>query len=144
MQVADILKVKGHSTMTVRPAETVQAFAKRLRLERVGAMPVSEDGKTLVGIITERDVAYGFAAQGNALAALRVADLMTASVVTCSPADLIAHVARVMTEQRIRHLPVVEHDRLVGLISIGDVLKHRLSEIAFEADVLRDLAIARQ
>jgi CBS domain-containing protein len=57
MQVADILKVKGHSTMTVRPAETVQAFAMRLKLERVGAMPVSEDGKTLVGIISERDVA---------------------------------------------------------------------------------------
>ena len=144
MQVADILKDKGHSTMTVRPAETVQAFAMRLKLERVGAMPVSEDGKTLVGIISERDVAYGFAAHGNELAALRVEDLMSASVVTCSPTDSIAHVARVMTQRRIRHLPVVEHERLVGLISIGDVLKHRLSEIEFEADVLRDLAIARR
>ena len=94
MQVADILKDKGHSTMTVRPAETVQAFAMRLKLERVGAMPVSEDGKTLVGIISERDVAYGFAAHGNELAALRVEDLMSASVVTCSPTDSIAHVAR--------------------------------------------------
>ena len=144
MQVADILKVKGHSTMTVRPAETVQAFAMRLKLERVGAMPVSEDGKTLVGIISERDVAYGFAAQGSALVSSRVADLMTRSVVTCSPTDAIAHVARVMTQHRIRHLPVVEHDRLVGLISIGDVLKHRLSEIELEADVLRDIAIARR
>ena len=144
MQVADILKDKGHSTMTVRPAETVQAFAIRLKLERVGAMPVSDDGKTLVGIISERDVAYGLAAHGNELAALRVADLMTASVVTCSPTDSIADVARVMTQRRIRHVPVVEHERLVGLISIGDVLKHRLSEIEFEADVLRDLAIARR
>ena len=144
MQVADILKDKGHSTMTVRPAEAVQAFAIRLKLERVGAMPVSDDGKTLVGIISERDVAYGFAAHGNELAALRVADLMTASVVTCSPTDSIADVARVMTQRRIRHVPVVEHERLVGLISIGDVLKHRLSEIEFEADVLRDLAIARR
>jgi CBS domain-containing protein len=143
MQVADILKVKGHNTMTVGPAETVQAFAMRLKIERVGAMPVSEDGKTLVGIISERDVAYGFAVQGSALTTLRVADLMTASVVTCSPTDTIAHVARVMTQRRIRHLPVIDHDRLVGLISIGDVLKHRLSEIELEADVLRDLAIAR-
>jgi CBS domain-containing protein len=115
----------------------------RLKIERVGAMPVSEDGKTLVGIISERDVAYGFAVQGSALTTLRVADLMTASVVTCSPTDTIAHVARVMTQRRIRHLPVIDHDRLVGLISIGDVLKHRLSEIELEADVLRDLAIAR-
>ncbi len=143
MQVADILKVKGHSTMTVRPAETIQAFAMRLKLERVGAMPVSEDGKTLVGIISERDVAHGFAAHGSALANLKVADLMTTGVVTCAPDDTIMHVARLMGRRRIRHLPVVEHGQLVGLISIGDVLNHRLGEMELEADVLRDLAIVR-
>jgi len=144
MQVADILKVKGHSTMTVRPGETVQAFAMCLKLERVGAMPVSEDGKTLIGIISERDVAYAFAAQGSGLVSARIADVMTASVITCSTSDTIAHVARLMTQHRIRHLPVVEREQLVGLISIGDVLKHRLSEIELEADVLRDLAIAKR
>ncbi len=144
MQVANILKVKGHSTMTVSPAETVQAFATRLKLERVGAMPVSEDGKTLVGIISERDVAHGFAAHGNALVNMKVADLMTTGVVTCTPTDTIMHVARLMTHRRIRHLPVIEHGQLVGLISIGDVLNQRLGEIELEADILRDIAIVRR
>jgi len=144
MQVFNILNVKGHSTMTVRPGETVQAFAARLKLERVGAMPVSEDGKTLVGIISERDVAHGFAAHGSALVNLKVADLMTTGVVTCSPSDTVMHVARLMTRRRIRHLPVVEHGQLVGLISIGDVLNHRLGEMELEADILRDIAIVRR
>jgi CBS domain-containing protein len=144
MQVANILKVKGHSTMTVHPSETVQAFATRLKLERVGAMPVSEDGKTLVGIISERDVAHGFAAHGSALVNMKVADLMTTGVVTCTPTDTIMHVARLMTRRRIRHLPVIEHGQLVGLISIGDVLNHRLGEIELEADILRDIAIVRR
>jgi len=144
MQVINILNVKGHSTMTVRPGETVQAFAARLKLERVGAMPVSEDGKTLVGIISERDVAHGFAAHGSALVNLKVADLMTTGVVTCAPSDTVMHVARLMTRRRIRHLPVVEHGQLVGLISIGDVLNHRLGEMELEADILRDIAIVRR
>jgi CBS domain-containing protein len=144
MQVANILKVKGHSTMTVSPGETIQAFATRLKMERVGAMPVSEDGTMLVGIISERDVAYGFAAHGSALVDMRVADLMTTGVVTCTPTDTIMHVARLMTHRRIRHLPVIEHGRLVGLISIGDVLNHRLGEIELEAEVLRDIAIVRR
>jgi CBS domain-containing protein len=144
MQVVNILNVKGHSTMTVRPGETVQAFAMRLKLERVGAMPVSEDGKTLVGIISERDVAYGFAAHGSALVNMKVADLMTTGVITCSPSDTIMHVVRIMIQRRIRHLPVVEHGQLVGLISIGDVLNHRLGEMELEADILRDLAIVRR
>jgi len=144
MHVSDILKVKGHHTMTVRPTEAVQSFARRLKLERVGAMPVSDDGHSLVGIISERDIAHGFAAHGSALTNLKVKDLMTTGVVTCTPADTIAHVARLMTQRRVRHVPVVERGSLVGLVSIGDVLNTRLGEIEFEADVLRDLAIARR
>jgi CBS domain-containing protein len=140
MRVAEILKGKGSAVMTIRPTQSIGELSHRLRLAGVGAMIVSEDGHTLDGIISERDVAYGLADHGGHLYDLPVSELMTRGVITCSPSDTIAHVAKIMTLKRIRHLPVKEDDRLVGIISIGDVLKHRLSEIELEANVLRDMA----
>jgi CBS domain-containing protein len=128
--------------MTVRPTETIGGLARRLRLAGVGAMIVSRDGQSLDGIITERDIAYALPEHLDDLHEMRVSDLMTGTVVTCSPQDSIADAARIMTVRRIRHLPVKEGGRLVGVISIGDVLKHRLTEMELEASVLRDLAIA--
>src|SRR5262249_7566933 len=128
--------------MTVRPTETIGRLAQRLRLAGVGAMIVSRDGQSLDGIITERDIAYALPEHLDDLHDMRVSDLMTATVVTCSPKDSIADAARIMTTRRIRHIPVKEGGRLVGVISIGDVLKHRLTEIELEANVLRDLALA--
>ncbi|MGC1586944.1 MAG: CBS domain-containing protein [Rhodomicrobium sp.] len=128
--------------MSVKPSETIGGLARRLRLAGVGAMIVSRDGHSLEGIITERDIAYALASHAEDLHEMRVSDLMTTQVVTCSPQDLIADVARIMTSRRFRHMPVKEGDRLVGVISIGDVLKHRLSEIELEANVLRDIAMA--
>jgi CBS domain-containing protein len=142
MRVADILKSKGTAVMTVRPTESIGGLAQRLRLAGVGAMIVSRDGHSLDGIITERDIAYALPEHLDDLPEMRVSNLMTGTVVTCSPQDSIADVARIMTVHRIRHLPVKEGGRLVGVISIGDVLKHRLTEIELEASVLRDLAIA--
>jgi CBS domain-containing protein len=142
MSVADILKGKGTAVMTVRPSETIGGLAQRLRLAGVGAMIVSRDGQSLDGIITERDIAYALPEHTDDLHEMRVSDLMTVTVVTCSPQDSIADAARIMTARRIRHIPVKEAGRLVGVISIGDVLKHRLGEIELEASVLRDLAIA--
>ncbi|MFY9640673.1 MAG: CBS domain-containing protein [Rhodomicrobium sp.] len=142
MRVADILKGKGPAVMSVKPSETIGGLAQRLRLAGVGAMIVSRDGHSLEGIITERDIAYALASHAEDLHEMRVSDLMTTQVVTCSPQDLIADVARIMTSRRFRHMPVKEGDRLVGVISIGDVLKHRLSEIELEANVLRDIAMA--
>lgn len=142
MRVAEILKGKGTAVMTVRPSQTIGALAQRLRLAEVGAMIVTEDGHSVDGIISERDVAYGLAVYGAGLSNLPVSELMTRGVVTCSPSDSIAHVAKIMTLRRIRHLPVKEGEQLVGIISIGDVLKHRLSEIELEASVLRDMAAA--
>jgi CBS domain-containing protein len=107
-------------------------------------MIVSKDGESLEGIISERDVACGLAKHGAALSELRVSDLMTRSVITCAPEDTIGEVARIMTLQRIRHLPVKDGAKLVGVISIGDVLKSRISEIELEANVLRDMAIAHR
>ncbi len=96
------------------------------------------------GIISERDLARGLAQYGNDLPSLPVSALMTETVVTCAPEDTVATVAKVMTQRRIRHLPVVVGGKLVGLVSIGDVLKHRLDEVQLEANVLRDFAIARK
>jgi CBS domain-containing protein len=142
MTVADILKSKGTAVITVKPTETIGGLAQRLRLAGVGAMIVSRDGESLDGIITERDIAYALPEHLDDLQDMRVSDLMTGTVLTCSPHDSIANAARIMTTHRIRHLPVKEGGRLVGVISIGDVLKHRLTEIELEASVLRDLALA--
>ncbi|MGZ8369381.1 MAG: CBS domain-containing protein [Rhodoplanes sp.] len=105
-------------------------------------MIVTSDGQTLDGIISERDIAYGLAAHGAALPSLKVSDLMTRAVITCSLQDTVVDVAKVMTMRRIRHLPVKDGAKLVGVVSIGDVLKSRISEIELEANVLRDIAIA--
>jgi CBS domain-containing protein len=144
MRVADIIKGKapGAAVMSVTRRETIGALARQLRLKRIGAMIVSDDGASLQGIISERDVTYGLAAHGDRLCAVPVSDLMTSAVITCSLDDSIAEVAKVMTQRHIRHLPVREGQRLVGIISIGDVLKYRLTEMQLEANVLRDIAIA--
>jgi CBS domain-containing protein len=144
MTVADILRSKGPAVKTVRPDETVLELAEQLRAERIGAMIVSDDGSSIDGIISERDIAYGLAAHGSKLPRIAVSKLMTKVVVVCSPEDSIIEVMGVMTQRRIRHLPVKDGDQLVGIISIGDVLKHRLGEVQLEANVLRDYAIARR
>lgn len=144
MKVADILKTKGAAVKTVKPNETAKTFAEQLKDERIGAMIVSLDGSMIDGIISERDLAYGLAAHGDKLARMRVSELMTKGVIVCTPEDSIAEVMTVMTQRRIRHLPVKDGDHLVGIISIGDVLKHRLGEVQLEANVLRDVAIARR
>ena len=142
MKVAEILKQKGQDVISVRPTESIETFAHRLRMARIGAMVVlGEDGK-MAGIISERDVVHGIAEHGARALQMTVADLMTQRVVTCSPEDNIARIARIMTENRIRHLPVAEGGKLVGVVSVGDVVKNRLEEMSLEASVLRDIATA--
>lgn len=144
MKVSDILKAKGNKVMTVRPTETIAALVKRLKIGNVGAMVVSEDGRKIEGIISERDVAHALARHGNELPHMQVSSLMTTAVVTCSPDDSIADIARIMTTRRVRHVPVQANSELAGMVSVGDVVKHRLDEMEMEANVLRDYAIARQ
>jgi CBS domain-containing protein len=105
-------------------------------------MVVSSNGKSIEGIVTERDLAYGLAAYGTELPTVAVSRLMTQAVLICSSEDSIIHVMKLMTQQRVRHLPVKEGDEVVGIISIGDVLKHRLDELELEANVMRDYAVA--
>lgn len=144
MRVADILKAKGSAVFTVRPTETLQAVAKRLKQENVGAMIVSADGKSLEGVISERDVALSLAVFDKEFHALPASALMQSAFVACSPDDRLVEIAKMMTERRLRHLPVKQNGRLVGVISIGDVLKHRLAEVQLESRVLQDIAIARR
>jgi len=144
MKVSEILKTKGSAVKTVRLDETALELAEKLRAERIGAMIVSNDGSRIDGIISERDVAYGLAAHAGNLPRVTVERLMTKVVVVCSPDDKINEVMGVMTQKRVRHLPVKDGDRLIGMISIGDVLKHRLTEIELETEVLRDYARVRR
>lgn len=142
MQVSAILKTKGSAVKTIRPETSVRAVAQALRSESVGVMVVTDEAGALRGIISERDLTRGMADLGENLFHKMAADLMTSEVVTCAPDDTVAGVARIMTQRRIRHLPVMTGRKLVGLVSIGDVLKHRLDEVQLEANVLRDVAIA--
>jgi CBS domain-containing protein len=142
MKVAAILKQKGQDVISVRPTETIDTLSHRLRLARIGAMVVVGDGGALTGIISERDIVHGIAEHGAKCLELTVADLMTKRVITCAPEDSVTRISGMMTENRIRHLPVVEGGKVVGVVSVGDVVKNRLEEMTLEANVLRDIAIA--
>ena len=142
MKIADVLKGKGSSVVTTRPDSTVDTVIRRMRLERIGAVIISPDGKSIIGILSERDIVRALAEHGAALLAYKTQDLMTREVVTCSREDTLQSVMVKMTQRRIRHLPVVEQGRLAGIVSIGDAVKSRLEEVELEANVLRDSYLA--
>ncbi len=144
MKVRDILGDKGRRVVTIRPDASVSTAVHRLVLERIGALVVSEDGRRVAGIISERDVVGALAKDGAELLAPghRVADLMTKHVFTCTLDDTIKQLMAEMTRRRIRHIPVLENGELAGIVSIGDVVKNRMGEVELEATVLRDAYIA--
>ncbi len=137
MFVSNILKDKGRRIVSVGPEKRIDEIAKVLTRERIGAVLVRDETGTLVGVLSERDIVAGIARQGGGALTLHAHDLMTADVVTCKLADSVPQVMAMMTERRIRHLPVVEDNQLIGLISIGDVVKHRLAEVEGEAEQMR-------
>jgi CBS domain-containing protein len=144
MDVERILDTKGRKVVTTRPDTSVAEAVSRLRAEGIGAMVVLAGSGRLDGIISERDVVRGLARHGRTVLDLKVADLMTRAVTTCSPKDTVKAVMAVMTERRVRHLPVVEAGRLLGIVSIGDVVKNRLDEMELEVNVLRDAYFTRR
>jgi CBS domain-containing protein len=143
VNVADILEAKAAAVLTIKPAETIAVLSRRLQQEQVGAMIVSRDGTTVDGIISERDVAYGLALHRGELHALPVEALMTKKVITCSPEDKLSDIVKVMRERRIRHLPVTDGSRLIGIIGMRDVFMHRLEEIQRVTKLLGSFAAAR-
>jgi CBS domain-containing protein len=137
MNVETILRTKGREVATIRPGETVASAADMLISRNIGALVVSENGQSVDGIISERDIVHGLTDRGADLLSLEVAEVMTRRVVTCDPGDTIDQLMAEMTNRRIRHFPVVEDGRLCGIISIGDVVKSRLDEVEYEARSLR-------
>ena len=111
MTVQNILNEKGTKVATVRPHETIGTLVHKLKLENIGSVVVSQDGKRVDGIISERDVVRGLAAHGAELLSMRVDKLMIRDVLTCAPEDSVKDVMQTMTSRRVRHLPVVETDR---------------------------------
>jgi CBS domain-containing protein len=138
--VASILAVKGSAVITVKPTDTIGTLSQRLRERRIGAAVVSRDGTTIEGVISERDIAFSVDLHAADIYKLPVSALMTKTVVTCSPRDKLADVASTMLARNIRHLPVEEGNRLVGMISIRDVLKHRLDDLQQQTNLLRAFA----
>lgn len=128
MRIADVLRGKGAEVATVEPTATVSALIEALARHNVGAMVVV-DGGAVVGIVSERDVVRQLHARGVELLDAAVTEIMTTSVVTCVPTDHVDSLAATMTERRIRHMPVVVDGRLVGIVSIGDVVKSRIGEL---------------
>ena len=144
MNVDGILRAKGAAVITIRPDATIRNVVDGLRRERIGAMVVSEDGRSVLGIISERDVVRGLAERGPLILDVPVTALMTRDVVTCAPLDTVKQVMAEMTKRRVRHLPVVADGVLAGIVSIGDVVKNCLEEMETETNVLREVYIGRK
>ena len=138
MLIRQILAGKGSDVVTTRPDAIVTEVAKLLKAKRIGAVVVTDADGEICGIISERDLACGLADRGADLLGMRVGDVMTREISTCSPDDGIDRLMRQMTEGRFRHLPVVQDGSMIGIISIGDVVKHRLQELEHEAHMLHD------
>ena len=137
MNVQSILEGKGHDVVTTRPETSIADVCRLLQRRRIGAVPVVDDAGTILGILSERDMVAGLSEHGVAVVGLTAAQLMTRQVRHCHPDDTIGEIMAVMTNRRVRHLPVIDEGRLCGLISIGDVVKARLDETALEVDSLR-------
>ncbi len=142
MRVTDALQSNRQTLATCIPEELIVSFATRLNTLNIGAMPVTDAKGALVGIISERDVMRAFARDGARLVERRVRDLMAREVVTCSPETSMSEAERLMDKHRIRHLPVVDGAKVIGMLSIRDVMAWRLRDSRDEVSVLRETMIA--
>jgi CBS domain-containing protein len=136
MRIADVLRNKGNDVATVGPEATVTVLLAELAAHNVGALPVV-DGGQLVGIVSERDVVRRLHAGGSDLLERPVSEIMTTSITTCSPGDAVTDLARIMTDRRFRHMPVVEDGALIGIVSIGDLVKARIDLLESEREQLQ-------
>jgi len=136
MLIASILRAKDDFVATIEPDRTVADLLDLLEHHNVGALVVSADGRAIVGIVSERDVARHLSREGAELLARPVSTIMTQHVRTCTSNDGVEELMRIMTQERIRHVPVVDDGTLVGIVSIGDVVKNRVDELEGERDDL--------
>ncbi len=137
MNVAVILKYKGEGVFTMRSDHTLLDVARELASRGIGCIVITDDKDAIAGIISERDVVRMIGERGPTLLDAPVSDAMTQNVVTCTRSDTIEQLMAEMTSRRFRHLPVVEDGRLIGIVSIGDVVKQRIAEAEMEAEAMR-------
>ncbi|MDX6276242.1 MAG: hypothetical protein QOJ72_370 [Nocardioidaceae bacterium] len=136
MRVSDVLASKGSGAVfTIRPEASVRDLLDQLAEHNVGAMIVSDDGHTMLGIVSERDIVRKLRDADNARD-MTVDSIMTTDVRVCAPDDSFKSLMQVMTEHRVRHVPVLDDGELVGMLSIGDAVKHRMEQLEFERDQL--------
>lgn len=135
MKISDLLRDKGSAVATVSPTTTVTELLGVLSKYNIGATVVT-DGDNVVGIVSERDIVRRLEERGAALLGVAIGEIMTRSVVTCAPADSVDSLAATMTKRRIRHMPVVSAGQLVGIVSIGDVVKSRISQLETDREQL--------
>lgn len=137
MHVAEILKEKGRAVETADKTTVVSRIVEKLTSRRIGAIVIVDRAGRLEGIVSERDVVRAMANHGAETMSLPAASIMTIDVITCNENDTIDELMAVMTAHRFRHLPVVEGGELVGIVSIGDVVKYRVAEVELEASAMR-------
>ena len=138
MNVTTILSTKGSDVATIAPNATVAEAAQVMSDRKIGALVITGAGSRITGIVSERDIVRALAKHGAGALQLPLNDVMTRKVVTCGPGDSVANLMEQMTDGKFRHLPVVDSDKLAGIISIGDVVKSRLAELELEQSALRD------
>jgi len=136
MQVKDVLGHKGKAVVTLGSAANVAELLAVLAEHNIGAVVISDDGRAVSGIVSERDVVRALPARGADLLSAPVSEIMTVDVRTCRPEDEIRTLAQTMTERRFRHMPVVEDGALIGIVTIGDIVKQRIDELETAQDQL--------
>ncbi|WP_375261631.1 CBS domain-containing protein [Palleronia sp.] len=141
MRIERVISNKGNDVLTIAPDATVADAATMLSEHRIGAVVVCAKGKPPEGILSERDIVRELGRSGLDCLQQRVADLMTRTIKSCSKSDTLDDVLAVMTEGRFRHMPVLEDGKMIGIVSIGDVVKSRLSELSMERDALQGMVM---
>ena len=141
MSIESILRQKGTNVATIGPEASIKRAADWLCVKNIGALVVTS-GNEVLGLISEREIVHAFSHYGEAAASMLVKEIMRHGVITVSPDESVNRVVKLMTHHRVRHMPVLRDGKLAGIISIGDVLKHRLEDLELETNVLRDAYIA--
>jgi CBS domain-containing protein len=137
MKLAELIRGKSHEIVKIRDNRSIAEAATALTENKIGALLVENDDDAIVGILSERDIVGGMGPHGADLHDVAVSELMTADIIRCSANDTVNKAMAMMTDRRIRHLPVFDDEELVGFISIGDLVKCRIMEVQSEAEALR-------
>ncbi len=137
MIIADLLRQRSNEVFKIKATDCIADAANELTEKKIGALLVEDDSGKVTGILSERDIVGGMGPHGADLHDVPVSELMTADLHKCAPEDTVLHAMAMMTDRRFRHLPVFDGDELLGVISLGDLVKSRISEVQAESDALR-------